>query len=307
MAEAKEVKSKKVKEVSENIEQEVNSEVLATETNEKEPKTLAKAGKRSAKAVAEKEADQAKKNRKSESNVEVKPQHKAPRSKAERAGKKYREVVKIIDRSKSYSLPEALDLTSKTSTTKFDSSVELHIKLGVDPKQADQNIRGNVVLPAGSGKTIRIAVLCDVDDEKSAISAGADIVGADKVFEMLDKEKFDFDMLVASPTQMAKLGKYARVLGPRGLMPSPKAGTVNADVARAVKDAKAGKVEYRVDSSGIIHLAIGKASFSADQLTQNAEAVINAVKAAKPASSKGIYIQTIFVTTTMGPSVRVSL
>lgn len=283
----------------------------AAETVEEAPKVaVAKAGKHSAKALKEAEEKKAKEERKVSKDEVAEAQkstQKPPRTKAERASKKYREAYKLIEANRSYSLPEALELATKTSTTKFDSSVELHIRLGVDPKQADQNIRGNVVLPAGSGKTVRIAVICEPEDEKAAASAGADIVGAEKIFAQLDKEKIDFDMLVAAPSQMAKLGKYAKTLGPRGLMPSPKAGTVNADVAKAVKEAKAGKVEYRVDSSGIIHLSVGKVSFGGAKLEQNASAVMGAVRAAKPASLKGNYILSVFVTTTMGPSIKVSL
>lgn len=285
-----------------------NKEVV--ELTVKNEKKLAKAGKHSARALKEVEEKQTKEERKkattkTESGETQKSVQKPPRSKAERASKKYREAYKLIELNNMYSLSEAMELATKTSTTKFDSSVEIHIRLGVDPKQADQNIRGNVVLPAGSGKTSRIAVICDADDEKAATSAGADIVGAEKVFAMLDKENFDFDLLVASPAHMSKLGKYAKALGPRGLMPSPKAGTVNADVAKAVSEAKAGKVEYRVDASGIIHLSVGKVSFGGDKLLKNAETVLNAVKAAKPASAKGIYMISVFITTTMGPSIRV--
>lgn len=272
----------------------------------KTDKPLAKAGKRSAKAVAEKEEAKAKEERKASTAEKPKLAQKPPRTKAERAGKKYREVYKLVDPKKSYTLAEAMELAAKTTVTKFDSSVEIHIRLGVDPKIADQNIRGNVVLPAGTGKDLRIAVICEPDDEKAATAAGADAVGAEKVFAMLDKEQLDFDVLVAAPTQMAKLGKYARLLGPRGLMPSPKSGTVSADVAKAVTEAKAGKVEFRVDSSGIVHLAVGKVSFGPEKLVQNAQAVLTTVKAAKPASLKGNYILSIFATTTMGPSIRIT-
>ncbi len=308
---ASEKTTKKIKELveTETIAEAIVEAEKQIEQEANEQKPLAKAGKRSAKAVAEKKAESAKQERKktTKETSEVKPAQKPPRSKSERASKKYRNAHKLIEPNKIYTLLEALELATKTSTTKFDSSVELHIRLGVDPKQADQNIRGNVVLPAGSGKTSRIAVICDVDDEKAASSAGADIVGAEKVFSMLDKEIFEFDLLIASPSHMSKLGKYAKTLGPRGLMPSPKAGTVNADVAKAVAEAKAGKVEYRVDASGIIHLAIGKVSFGAAKLAQNAETVLGAVKAAKPASAKGIYVISVFVTTTMGPSIRVTV
>lgn len=261
------------------------------EIEEAEPKSTAKAGKRSAKAVKEAEEKQSKEVRKTESKSEDKPKNEArpARTKAQRAGKKYREALKLIDKSKNYPLSEALDLTVKTASTKFDASVEMHINLGVDPRQADQNVRDTVVLPAGTGKNVRVAV---ADDELLA---------------KLDKEEIDFDVLVATPDFMPKLGKYARLLGPRGLMPNPKSGTVSTDPETAVKEAKAGKVEYRVDQSGIIHLSVGKVSFGAEKLAKNAEAVLSSVKAAKPASVKGIYLKSVYVTSTMGPSVKVEV
>jgi large subunit ribosomal protein L1 len=275
--------------------------------------TLAKAGKRSAKAIKEEDEKEAKETRKagkakSEAAEEVKkPAKKPTRPKVERAGKKFREAAKLIEKDKVYTLAEALELATKTSPTKFDATVELHINLGVDPRQADQNVRGTVGLPEGTGKSTRVAVITEADDEKTATEAGADLVGADKIFANLDKEQIEFDILIATPNMMPKLAKYARMLGPKGLMPNPKSGTVTTDVEKAVKEAKAGKVEYRVDSAGIIHLGIGKVSFGADKLATNANVVINAVKAAKPASLKGVYIQTTHVSTTMGPSIKVQL
>ncbi|MBX4188731.1 50S ribosomal protein L1 [Candidatus Saccharibacteria bacterium] len=274
-----------------------------------EEKSTAKAGKRSSKAVKEVEQKQAKEERKTQATEEqVKPKP-APvsKSRAERAGKKYRQAYELIDKTKEYSLTDALELAAKTSPTKFDGSIELHINLGVDPRQADQNIRDMVALPAGTGRSVRIAVLAEADEAAKAKAAGADVTGEDAVFGMLDKEELGFDVLIATPSMMPRLGKYARLLGPRGLMPNPKSGTVSANTAEAVKEAKAGKVEYRVDQSGIIHLGIGKASFGKDKLTQNADAVMNSVRAAKPASLKGIYIKSIYVTSTMGPSVKVTV
>lgn len=310
MAEAKKTTKKAAKEaeltvetVKENQAPEVKIEI------EPETKATAKAGKRSAKAareVADKEAKQERKaDTKSESSTKAQPSTKAPRSKLERAGKKYRESAKLVDKAKLYSLAEAVELATKTSPVKFDAAVEMHINLGVDPRQADQNVRDSVVLPAGSGKTVTIAVLCEADDEAKAKSAGADIVGAEALFSSLDKEDIKFDILIAAPSMMARLGKYARLLGPRGLMPNPKSGTVTTNVESAVSEAKAGKVEYRVDQAGIIHLAIGKASFTPAKLQQNAEAVLSSVRAAKPASLKGIYIKSAYLTTTMGPSIKI--
>jgi large subunit ribosomal protein L1 len=200
-----------------------------------------------------------------------------------------------------------LDLATKTSTTKFDGTVELHVNLGVDPRQADQNVRGTVSLPEGTGKTVRVAVLAEADDDKKASTAGAEIVGAEKILSALDKEQIEFDVLVATPNQMAKLAKYARLLGPKGLMPNPKSGTVTTDVAKAVSEAKAGRVEYRVDSTGIIHLGVGKVSFGKDKLTKNAQVVVDAIKSAKPSTLKGIYIKSAHITTTMGPSIKTQI
>ncbi|MBX4190471.1 50S ribosomal protein L1 [Candidatus Saccharibacteria bacterium] len=310
-AESKKIKETKEKQVKHG---EIVAEAVAPEKAPKAEieveKVTAKAGKRSAKSQKEVEEKQAKETRKAKTSTEVapsKPVAKQPRTKTERAGKKYREAIKLIDKSKTYPLADAVDLATKTSTTKFDASVELHVNLGVDPRQADQNVRDNVVLPAGTGKTVRIAVLAEDDDAAKAKTAGAGITGVDEIFAKLDKEELDFDVLIATPALMPRLGKYARLLGPRGLMPNPKSGTVSQDPAAAVTEAKAGKVEYRVDQSGIVHLSIGKVSFGAEKLVQNAEAVLASIRAAKPASLKGIYIKSIYLTSTMGPSIKVSL
>jgi len=310
MAEAKKTTKKAAKEaeltvetVKENEAPEAKIEIVP------EVEIKAKAGKRSAKAQREEKQKEAKEARRTEDKpvetAKAKPTAKPARTKAERAGKKYRESAKLIDKSRLYSLAEAVELATKTSSTKFDASVEMHINLGVDPRQADQNVRDNVVLPAGTGKSVKIAVLCEVEDEAKAKSAGADIIGADSIFSSLDKEDINFDVLIAVPNMMARLGKYARLLGPRGLMPNPKSGTVTANVEAAVSEAKAGKVEYRVDQAGIIHLAIGKVSFTPAKLQQNAEAVLASVRSARPASLKGIYIKSAYLSTTMGPSIKI--
>lgn len=305
---------RKENEMAEAKKEATKDEVVAdtTELKETAKEKTAKAGKRSAKAVKETEEKQAKEERKktgetTETEKKPKQQAKPTRSKLERKGKKYREAAKLIDRSQDYNFKDAIDLTLKTNPSKFDASVELHIKLGVDPRQADQNIRGTVSLPAGSGKNVRVAVFADVDDVKKAQSAGADVAGSDEFLQQLDKEQLNFDVLVATPQMMAKLGKYARLLGPKGLMPNPKSGTVTKDVASAVKEAKAGKVEYRVDSTGIIHLSVGKTNFKAEDLVANTQAVVAAIKAAKPASLKGSYVQSVHMTTTMGPSIKVAV
>jgi len=277
---------------------------------EKHEAKIAKAGKRSAKAIAEDQEKEAKQERMTEAKtaeeIAVKPKVvQNTRTKLERSGKKYREVSKLVEKGREYSMKEALELAVQTATTSFDSTVELHVRLGVDPKQADQNIRENIVLPAGTGKTVRVAVFGEADDVAAAKKAGADVAGAEEFLQQLDKGVIDFDVLVATPAVMAKLGKYARVLGPKGLMPNPKSGTVTKDVAKAVEQAKAGKVEFRVDENGIVHLGIGKVSFGADKLMQNLQAVFASLKSAKPSSIKGNYVQTIYVTTSMGPSIKV--
>lgn len=284
-------------------------ETTQTESKEEKPST-AKAGKRSAKAQKEVEEKEAKEARKASGNDKpsekpknaIKPAH----SRLERRGKKFREAAKHIEKGKEYSLKEAVEIAKDTSTTKFDATVELHVSLGVDPKHADQNIRGTVSLPAGSGKTVRVAVFADTDDVKKAKEAGADIAENDEFLQQLEKEELNFDILIATPTMMAKLGKYARVLGPKGLMPNPKSGTVTTNVTKAVKESKAGKIEYRVDSAGIVHVGVGKVSFSSDNLLSNLQSVLSSIRSAKPASVKSSYIKTIYLTTSMGPSVKVS-
>lgn len=277
------------------------------EADEAEVKS-AKAGKRSAKALEEAAVKQVKEERKaSGETAEAKPTAPvAPtRSRLERRGRHFRKSAELIEAGKTYNLEQAVDLAQKTSHVKFDATVEVHINLGVDPRHADQNIRDNLVLPAGTGKTVRIAVL--TDDAEAAKKAGASLAGTDELLAALEKGNMDFDILIATPTLMSKLGKYARVLGPRGLMPNPKSGTVTTDINKAIAEAKAGRVEYRVDSTGIIHLGVGKVSFTAPQLVQNMQAVLASVKANKPQNVKGNYFKAIHLTTTMGPSINVDL
>jgi len=270
---------------------------------------VAKAGKRSEKALKETEEKLAKEERKAAEAdadaVYVPKQAPKARSHAERAGKKYREAYAKVDRNKEYTLIEALELATKTSTTKFDASVEVHVRLNVDPRQADQNLRDSLVLPEGTGKKVRVAVFADVDDVAAAKKAGADVAGSDDFLQQLDKGTINFDVLIATPAMMAKLGKYARVLGPKGLMPNPKSGTVTKDVEKAVKEAKAGRIEFRVDSTGIVHVAVGKVSFGTEKLQNNAKTVFASLRSAKPASVKGSYVKSIFVTSSMGPSIKV--
>ncbi len=286
-----------------------DKEALPVEEHEAK---VAKAGKRSAKALAEAEEKAAKEERKekvvaeSDETVAPKPAQKAARPKIERAGKKLRKATELVEKGKEYSTKDALELAIKTATTKFDSTVELHVRLGVDPKHADQNIRENIVLPAGTGRDVKVAVFGEADDVAAARKAGADIAGADEFLQQLDKGIIDFDVLIATPTVMAKLGKYARVLGPKGLMPNPKSGTVTKDVVKAIEQSKAGKVEVRVDETGIAHLGVGKVSFGADKLMQNVHAVFSTLKSAKPASVKANYVVSIYMSTTMGPSIKVA-
>ncbi len=279
---------------------------------EEKDSSVAKAGRRSAKSIKESEEAQIKEERKKTSAKETKADEskktqKPPRSKIDRAGKKYRDAAKLIDQGAAYNLSEALDLACKASTTKFDASVEMHINLAIDPKLADQNVRGSLVLPNGTGKEVRVAVFVEAEEADKAKSAGADIASSDELVAQLEKGQIEFDVLIAPPALMASLGKFAKLLGPRGLMPNPKSGTVTKNVAEAVKEAKAGKVEYRVDQAGIIHISIGKTSFGTAKLVQNAQALIDSVRGAKPASVKGTYIKSVYVTTTMGPSVKASL
>ncbi len=276
---------------------------------------VAKSGKRSAKAADEAEAKAEKEARKAihdtthqseEAAAHVKrgPAPKV-RQHHERKGKKYREAYAKIDRNKSYGIAEAVKLALETNPAKFDASVEAHVALGVDPRQADQNIRTTVVLPHGTGKVIRVAAFVPSDEADAAKKAGADVAGEDAVLALLDKEKLDFDVLVATPQLMPKLGKYARLLGPRGMMPNPKSGTVSTNPAAAVKEAKGGKVEYRVDKQAIVHMAFGKVSFGADKLHDNAKSFFASLNNVKPSSIKGVYIKSVSISTTMGPGIKV--
>ena len=291
--------------------EEILSEAVITDTAsavEESPKVVAKAGKRSAKALDEAEEKQAKEERKTsdDDGAEKPKQHSNPtRTRLHRRGKGFRKNAELIDAEKAYSLEAAIALAKKTSHVKFDASVELHVNLSVDPRQADQNIRDNLVLPFGTGRSVRIAVL--TEDDAAAVKAGANIAGVDNVLADLEKGVMNFDILICTPALMARLGKYARTLGPRGLMPNPKSGTVTNDVTKAIAEAKAGKVEYRVDSTGIIHLAVGKVSFSEADLLGNIQAVLASIKSNKPASVKSTYFKAAHLATTMGPSVTVDL
>ena len=282
----------------------------AKEEKVEEPETFAKSGKKSKKHIEKVKAEEERQARKLERKAEeanVKPKGAAPvtHPKIERRGKKYQEMAKLIEKGKTYTLKDAIDLAIKTNPTKFDASLEIHARLGVDPRQADQNIRTTIVLPNGNGKSVRVAVFAPLDVCKTAKAAGADIAEDEEFLKRLEKGNIDFDVLISTPQYMPKLGKFARLLGPKGLMPNPKAGTVTMDVEKAVKESKAGKVEYRVDKQSIVHIGVGKLSFGTNKLLENANTFFDSLKAQKPASLKGSYVKSVFVSTTMGPSIAV--
>ena len=221
-------------------------------------------------------------------------------------GKKYTANVALVEKTKLYEVEEAIALVCQTATAKFDETVELHIRLGVDSRHADQQVRGAIVLPNGTGKTVRTLVFAKGDKADAAAAAGSDYVGAEELVAKIQGGWFDFDVVIASPDMMGVIGRLGKVLGPKGLMPNPKAGTVTPDVARAVKEAKAGKIEYRLDKTNIIHCPIGKASFGAEKLTENFETLIAAVVKARPAALKGQYIKSCVAASTMGPGVKIN-
>lgn len=283
-----------------------NLEVQETEAIAEEK--YAKAGKKSKKHVEEVKAEAERQARKAEAAAapeKVSGPKPVTRSRLERRGKNYREAYAKIEKGKAYSLKEAVELAIATSPVKFDATLEMHFRLGVDPRQADQNIRSTVTLPAGTGKDIRVAVFAPLDVCKAAKAAGADIAEDEEFTKRLEKEQLDFDVLISTPQYMPKLGKFARLLGPKGLMPNPKAGTVTTDIEKAVKEAKAGKIEYRVDKQAIVHVGLGKVSFGADKLMENINAFTESLKSQKPASIKGQYVKSVYMTTSMGPSILV--
>ena len=283
-----------------------NLEVQETEAVAEEK--YAKAGKKSKKHVEEVKAEAERQARKAEAAAapeKVSGPKPVTRSRLERRGKNYREACAKVEKGKAYSLKEAVELAIATSPVKFDATLEMHFRLGVDPRQADQNIRSTVTLPAGTGKDIRVAVFAPLDVCKAAKAAGADIAEDEEFTKRLEKEQLDFDVLISTPQYMPKLGKFARLLGPKGLMPNPKAGTVTTDIEKAVKEAKAGKIEYRVDKQAIVHVGLGKVSFGADKLMENINAFTESLKSQKPASIKGQYVKSVYMTTSMGPSILV--
>ena len=294
-------------EVVENAAETVPEE-KKTEEEAKDEK-FTKSGKKSKKHTEEVKAEEERQARKVEKTV-AEPEKKAgarpvTRSRLERRGKNYRKVVEKIEKGKVYELREAVELALATCPAKFDTTLEAHFRLGVDPRQADQNIRSTVSLPAGTGKTVRVAVFAPLDLAKKATAAGADIAEDEEFLRRLDKGQLDFDILISTPQYMPKLGKYARLLGPKGLMPNPKAGTVSVDLEKAVKEAKGGKIEYRVDKQAIVHVGLGKVSFGTDKLMENLNAFLENLKSQRPASIKGQFVKSAYICTTMGPSVKI--
>ena len=222
-------------------------------------------------------------------------------------GKNYIESAKTIDSAKAYDATEGISLVLNSAKAKFDETIELHVRLGVDPKQADQQVRGVIVLPNGTGKTVRVLVLAKGEKADEAKAAGADFVGAEEMVQKIQTENwFDYDVIITTPDMMGLVGRIGKVLGPKGLMPNPKSGTVTMDVAKAIKDTKAGKVEYRLDKSAIIHCAIGKKSFGVEKIKENYDALMEAIIKAKPAASKGLYLRSVAIASTMGPGVKIA-
>ena len=222
-------------------------------------------------------------------------------------GKRYLEAAKLVDSTKAYEVKEAFEIIEKMPKTKFDETVELHVKLGVDSKHADQQVRGTVVLPNGTGKSLRVLVFAKGDKAKEAEAAGADFVGAEELIPKIEKENwFEYDVIVATPDMMGVIGRLGKVLGPKGLMPNPKSGTVTMDVTKAISEIKSGKVEYRLDKTNIIHLGIGKVSFGTEKLVENYQVIIDAIIKAKPAAAKGQYIRSVALSTTMGPGLYIN-
>ena len=224
-----------------------------------------------------------------------------------KVGKRYSECLKAYDKNKLYEVEEGIDAVLATSKAKFDETVEFHVRLGVDPKQADQQVRGVIVLPHGTGKSVKVLVIAKGEKADAAVAAGADYVGAEDMVQKIQKENwFDFDVVITTPDMMGVVGRIGKVLGPKGLMPNPKSGTVTPDVAKAVKDVKAGKVEYRLDKTAVIHCIIGKKSFGKEKLLENYRALLDAIIKAKPAAAKGVYVKSIALASTMGPGVKIN-
>lgn len=290
------------------IEDEKSPEVILKE-KKAEAKAVKKAGPKHTRAKLESKVESlptgqaGRKSKAKDDENKTKHSQRSPRTRLERRGKNYKKAHELIDTSKKYAPSEAVEMAQKTSFVKFDASVELHVRLNVDPKQADQMVRGTIVLPHGTGKSQRVAALVKAEDVKAAKDAGADVAGEADLLDQIGKGKFDFDVLVTTPDMMPKLGKLAKELGPKGLMPNPKSGTVTDNVVKAVKELRGGRVEFRIDSAGIIHQVIGKCSYKAEQLEENLDAMLKAIRAAKPEGVKGTYLNSVTLTTSMGPAI----
>jgi len=289
---------------------------MAKETKDKKkPKKKLEKEKKDKKVVKKETASNEAKTKKSEPKEKKvhKPKKESTRTKPKlkksekKHSKKYRAIEGLIEKEKIYPADEAIRLLKKTSTTKFDSTVEIHIRLGIDIKKTEQQVRGVVILPYGSGKTKKVCVICGQKQEKEAKEAGAETVGGEDIVQKIEKGWLDFDVLVATPDMMGALGKVAKILGPKGLMPNPKTETVTQDIKKVVSNIKKGQVEFKNDSAGIVHSSLGKVSFEEEKLKENLEAFMEALKKARPDSTKGIYLKSVFLTTTMGPSVRVKV
>lgn len=285
-------------------EQEITKEL--TEVVPASEAKVTKAGPKSRKALAEAEAEAERKEKAAEKTEQPKAKQLQKPNPLKRHGKNYRQAAELVEVGRQYEIDEAVTLAQQTSKVKFDASVELHVNLGVDPRQADQMVRASVVLPAGTGKNLRIAVLTGAKAAE-AKAAGADIVGEDDLMAAIEKGQINFDKLITTPDMMPKLSKLAKVLGPKGLMPNPKSGTVTTDVAKAVAESKAGKVEFRIDKQAIVHQAVGKVSFKAEDLAANVKALIAAIIKAKPSAAKGTYVTSMALTTSMGPGIKMDV
>ncbi len=291
----------KAKEESKKVEKET-TEVVEAVKKTKATET-AKAGKRSAKAQAEVAEKKAKSVKKAEASKE--PEKKVvQKPRVKNYTKNQKAARELIEAGKLYGLKEAVEMLPSLSKVKFDATAELHVTLNIDPRQADQMVRTNSILPAGTGKQVKLAVIASEKDAAAAKSAGADMTDAEEIIKQISKEKFDFDVLIATPDKMGELGKLAKVLGPKGLMPSPKNGTVTAEPAKAVEEFKKGKVEIKNDANGVVHVAFGKLSFKTEDLYKNAKAVIKALSSSKPSGVKGVFIRNMFISSSMSPSIR---
>jgi large subunit ribosomal protein L1 len=303
MPKKKEVKKEELEEIVEEVKEEKKPKAEKAEVS-------APIGKEDKEAIEE--ALEEEKPKDTEEMPEEEPKeekvHKSvkPNVKKHAHGKRYREVAKLVEKGKEYELKEAIELLKKTATTKYDSTIEIHVNLNIDLTDSEQQVRGSVSLPAGSGQAKKIAVVCGADKEKEAKAAGADTVGGQDLIDKIEKGWLDFDVLVATPDMMGALGKIGKILGTKGLMPNPKTGTVTAEIEKTVGEIKKGKADFRVDKGGVVHSAVGKVSFKEEDITANVETFLAAIHQAKPSGVKGTFVKSVFLTTTMGPGIRLA-